>query len=140
MLPLSKRDGVFVQSGLQKGGVCLCSQMKIDSYQFGEIVIEGVSYSSDIIIVNNFVRPNWWRKQGHLLSVEDLEAVISAGPSVLIVGCGASGLMKVPDRTRQALQEHNIQLEVLDSYKAAERFNELSQTETHIAAALHLTC
>ncbi len=114
--------------------------MRIDSYQFGQIVIEGVSYSGDVIIVNNFVRPNWWRKQGHLLSAEDLEGVISAGPSVLIVGCGASGLMKVPERTRQVMEKHNIKLEILDSYKAVQRFNELSQTETHIAAALHLTC
>ena len=114
--------------------------MRIDSYQFGRIVIEGISYSSDVIIVNNFVWSNWWRKQGHLLSAEDLEGVISAGPSVLIVGCGASGLMKVPERTRKVMEEHNIKLEILDSYKAVQQFNELSQTETRIAAALHLTC
>ena len=114
--------------------------MHIDSYQFGKIVIDGVSYSSDIIILGDSVQSDWWRKQGHSLSAEDLKTVIADKPSVLVVGCGASGLMKVPDETRQVLQEHDIQLEALDTYKAVKRFNELSQQGINVAAALHLTC
>lgn len=114
--------------------------MHIDSYQFGKIVIDGVSYSSDCLIVGNAIEADWWRKQGHSLSVEDLETVIAAKPSVLVVGCGASGLMKVPEQTRLALQEHGIRLEALDTKKAVQRFNELSQADTNVAAALHLTC
>jgi len=114
--------------------------MQIDSYQFGKIVIDGISYSSDIIILGGSVQADWWRKEGHSLAVEDLESVIGARPSVLIVGCGASGLMKVPERTRQVLQENNIQLEAVDTRKAVQRFNELSQTGVNVAAAMHLTC
>lgn len=114
--------------------------MHIDSYQFGKIVIDGTAYSSDVIILGDSVQSNWWRKQGHLLSAEDLKTIIAAKPSVLVVGCGASGLMKVPDQTRQVLQEHDIQLEALDTDKAVQRFNELSQSGENVAAALHLTC
>jgi len=114
--------------------------MHIDSYQFGKIVIDGIDYSSDCIILGDTVHSNWWRKQAHSLSEEDLQAVIAAKPSVLIVGCGASALMKVPEETRRALQEHNIQTEALDTHKAVERFNELSQAGVNVAAALHLTC
>ena len=114
--------------------------MHIDSYQFGKIVIDGVEYSSDCIILGNSVQANWWRKQGHLLSAEDLESIIKAKPSLLIVGCGASGLMKIPNETRHVLLEEDIQLEAVDTARAVERFNELSQTDVNIAAALHLTC
>jgi len=114
--------------------------MHIDSYQFGRIVVDGTAYNSDLIILGGAVRPNWWRGQGHLLSVEDLQTVIAAGPSVLIVGCGASGMMKVPDATRQTLAEHQIRLEALDTRKAVQRFNELSRQGANVAAALHLTC
>lgn len=114
--------------------------MHIDSYQFGEIVIDGVSYSSDVIILGDTVQSNWWRKQGHSSSAEDIKPIIAARPSILIVGCGASGLMKVPEQTRLALQEHGIRMEALDTKKAVQRFNELSQTDTNAAAALHLTC
>jgi hypothetical protein len=116
------------------------AKVQIDSYQFGKIVVEGVAYGSDIIILSDSVHPNWWRKQGHSLSAEDLKIVIAARPTVLVVGCGASGLMKVPDYTRQILQESVIQLEALDTYKAVQRFNELSDQRANVAAALHLTC
>ena len=114
--------------------------MHIDSYQFGKIVVDGANYGSDIIILGDSVQSNWWRKQGHSLSAEDIEPVIAARPSVLIVGCGASELMKVPEKTQQVLQKNNIQLEALDTYKAVQRFNELSKAGVNVAAALHLTC
>ena len=114
--------------------------MQIDSYQFSKIVIDGVDYNKDVIILDGAVHANWWRKQGHLLSAEDLQPVITAKPSVLIVGCGASGLMKISDEARHVLLEEDIQLEAVDTAKAVERFNELSKTDVNIAAALHLTC
>ena len=114
--------------------------MHIDSYQFGKIVIDGVDYSKDCLILDGVVQANWWRKQGHLLSAEDLQPIIAAKPTVLIVGCGASGLMKVSDEAREVLLEEDIQLEAVDTAKAVERFNELSKTGVNIAAALHLTC
>ena len=64
--------------------------MHIDSYKFGEIVIDGTSYSSDCLIVGDSIVFNWWRKQGHLLAAEDQQPVIAAKPSVLVVGCGAN--------------------------------------------------
>jgi len=114
--------------------------MHIDSYQFGKIVIDGVDYSKDCLILDGVVQANWWRKQGHLLSAEDLQPIITAKPTLLIVGCGASGLMKIPNETRHVLLEEEIQLEAVDTARAVERFNELSKTGVNIAAALHLTC
>jgi hypothetical protein len=112
----------------------------IDSYQFGQITVDGVSYTGDIIILGDTVQSNWWREQGHLLSPEDIQSIIAARPSTLVVGCGASGLMKVAEETRQVLNENNIQLEAVDTGKAVQRFNELSQSGQNVAAALHLTC
>jgi hypothetical protein len=114
--------------------------MHIDSYQFGKIVIDGVDYNNDLILLGDTVQSDWWRKQGHSLAAEDLETVLKAKPSVLVVGCGASGLMDVPDQTRQALKKHNIQIETFDSYKAVQKFNELSEAGVNVAAAMHLTC
>lgn len=114
--------------------------MHIDSYKFGEIVIDGVSYNSDLIILGGTVESGWWRKQGHSLAVEDLSSVIAAGPSVLVAGCGASGMMKVPQQTKTVLQENGIELEAVDTRKAVQRFNELAKAGTDVAAAMHLTC
>jgi len=114
--------------------------MRIDSYQFGKIVIDGASYNSDLIILAGSVHSGWWRKQGHSLAIEDLTSVIAAKPSVLVVGCGASGLMQVPEETRQALEENGIQVEICDTNEAVRRFNGLAQAGADVAAAMHLTC
>lgn len=116
--------------------------MHIDSYQFGEIVIDGARYDSDVIILGGAVQSNWWRSEGHSLGVEDLTSVIEAKPSVLVVGCGASRPcgMDVPGATQQFLKEKGIQLEAMGTYKAVEKFNELSEAGVNVAAALHLTC
>jgi hypothetical protein len=42
--------------------------MHIESYQFGKIVVDGVSYSSDVVILGNAVQDNWRRIHGHVLS------------------------------------------------------------------------
>lgn len=114
--------------------------MHIDSYQFGKIVIDGTAYNSDCLIFGGSVKPNWWRKKGHLLTPEDLEPVIAARPSILIVGCGASGMMKVSEDTIQLLQEHGIESFQANTNKAVEKFNELATKGKNVAAALHLTC
>ena len=45
--------------------------MKIDSYSFGRIVINGKTYTSDVIIFPDKVDASWWRKEGHLLQLAD---------------------------------------------------------------------
>jgi hypothetical protein len=114
--------------------------MHIDSYQFGKIVIDGTAYNSDCLILGGSVRPNWWRKQGHLLTVEDLKPVIAAKPSILVVGCGASGMMKVSENIDEMLQEQGVELFAANTHKAVERFNELAGKGENVAGALHLTC
>jgi hypothetical protein len=114
--------------------------MHVDSCKFGRIVVDGETYTSDCLIFRDRIEPDWCRKEGHELSVDDLEAVLSAGPEVLVVGCGAYGVMKVSDEVRTLLRSRNVQLETLKTAKAAERFNELLAAGRNVVAALHLTC
>jgi hypothetical protein len=114
--------------------------MNIESYQFGRIVIDGTEYTSDCILIGDKVRPDWWRKSGHLLSIEDLDSVIQAKPEILIIGTGASGIMKVPQQIIDKLHQHNIKAQVLKTTEAVNHYNELLKAGTDVAAALHLTC
>lgn len=114
--------------------------MHIDSFHFGQIVIDNKEYTNDCIILNDMVLPDWWRKEGHKLGIEDINPVIEAKPSILIVGCGTMKKMKIANDTRKLLQKNNIEMIALDTPKAAEKFNELINKGQKIAAALHLTC
>jgi hypothetical protein len=113
--------------------------MKIDSYDFGRIVIDGKRYSSDLVILPQRVAENWWRKEGHLLNIVDLEEVVKEKPEVLIVGTGANGVMKVPEDVKSYLKEKGIELIAVNSFEATGLFNELS-SKKRVACALHLTC
>jgi len=111
----------------------------IDSYHFGQIVINGQKYSSDVVIFSDRVKDDWWRKTGHELCVEDIAEVMTENPEVLVVGTGESGLMKVLPEVEQAAQAREIKLVVATTDKACNTYNQLGHSQ-RLVAALHLTC
>ena len=112
--------------------------MHIDSYTFGRIVIDGKTYTSDVLVFPERVVSPWWRRQGHLLQMEDLVEVIRERPEVLIVGKGFSGLMKVPQGLLDELGSLGIKVIAERTTRAVTIFNDYSGGR--VAAALHLTC
>jgi hypothetical protein len=111
----------------------------IDSYSFGQIVVDRRRYTSDVIIFPDHVRDNWWRKEGHSLHVDDLKEILQEKPEVLVVGTGSSGLVRVPEETRKRVESEGIKLVVEPTEKACETFNQLPKSR-RVVAALHLTC
>lgn len=112
---------------------------KIDSYGFGHIVIDGCSYTSDVIVLPDRVIDGWRREDGHRLEIADLDEVLRAKPEVLVVGCGCYGVMEVPAATAEYVRKSGIELITLDTAAAVEMYNKLS-VEKKVMAALHLTC
>jgi len=113
--------------------------MIITHYSFGKIVIDGRTYTSDVIIYPGRVDDTWWRKEGHRLQPEDLTAVIEAGPEAVVIGTGNLGLMKVPAETKAYLQSRGIEVHLARTGRAVDLFNTLQATRRTIAC-LHLTC
>jgi hypothetical protein len=114
--------------------------MQIDSYSFGVMKVEGAEYSSDLIILGDSIRPNWWRKDGHSLVMEDIEQVLEFRPEVLVVGSGASAMMRIPAATEKMLAEQGIKLITANTAEAVKQFNELAEEGQKVAGAFHLTC
>ena len=111
----------------------------IDSYNFGKIVIDGQTHSKDVILLPDRVIANWWRNEGHKLSMNDLEDVLAAKPQGLVVGQGAYSRMQVPEQVKTELRVEGIELIVLPTSEACQKYNELSR-DGKFTAALHLTC
>ncbi len=114
--------------------------MYIDAYHFGRIDIGGKTFTSDVIVMPGEVKDGWWRKEGHNLQLEDLEAAIHEKPEMLIIGTGYFGRMSVPDDTRSRLQSLGIQVVTAKTSLAVQDFNRLQQEYARVVAALHLTC
>jgi hypothetical protein len=111
----------------------------IESYDFGRIVIDGRKFGSDVIIFPDRIDGNWWRKEGHTLSVDDVKEIVEAKPEVLVVGTGYSGLMKINPETENYLKSSGIELIAGRTDKACTTYNELFKSR-RVVAALHLTC
>lgn len=113
--------------------------MKIREYSFGRITVGGRTYTSDVIIYPDIVRPSWWRRDGHALRVEDIEEVLLYRPEVVIIGTGYYGVMRVPPATIEAVKARGIEIHAQRTSDAVSLFNELSDVSKTVAC-LHLTC
>ena len=114
--------------------------MRIDTFTFGSIVIDGNKYTSDLIIhPDGPVVTSWRRKRGHWLSSDDINGLIASQPEVIIAGTGVYGLVKPEKDLQQMLQKKRIEFFAARNKKAMEHFNELS-LKKRIGACFHLTC
>lgn len=115
-------------------------KMKIESCTFGKVIIDGAAYTRDVIVFPDRIQKDWWRQEGHSLSVADLKTVFERKPACFIMGCGHSRVLKVPDATRQALAEAGIELIELDTKAACDELNQRFANNEDAACGLHLTC
>jgi hypothetical protein len=111
----------------------------IEKYSFGSITIDGRTYDADVLIYPERIDDHWWRKEGHRLQLADLAGVCETRPSVLVIGTGYFGRMRVDPAVSDWLQQQGITLIACDTTRACAEFNRLHETQK-VAAALHLTC
>jgi hypothetical protein len=110
----------------------------IDGYGFGHVTIDGREETRDVIVLPRRVVRGWWRKDGHGLVLEDLSDVLDELPERLVVGTGAHGQMRPDPDALEMLRARGIDVEVLPTAEAVNRYAALDPRTT--AAALHLTC
>ncbi len=112
----------------------------IESYSFGRMVIDGTSYTKDVIIFpDGRILSPWWRNQGHVLEVKDLKELIAAAPEIIICGTGAMGVMCPTDAVKEYLEARNVEFSARKSSKAVETYNQLSGNKK-VGGCFHLTC
>ena len=112
----------------------------IDSYSFGNIIIDGKKYTNDVIIYpDGRINGSWWRKEGHKLYAEDIADLIDYAPELIIAGTGAYGIIKPEAGLEELLNDKGIKFQALPSEKAVEEYNQLCG-EKKVGACFHLTC
>ena len=112
----------------------------IDNYSFGEIVIDGREYDSDVLIYpGGMVECSWRRRDGHMLRMEDLRELLLSDPKTIIAGIGAYAMMRIEDDLVTRLSDAGIELVVLPTDEAVDALN-VSADRRITAACLHLAC
>jgi len=114
---------------------------RIENYRPGHVTVDGAEQTKDVIVLPHRVVPNWWRRNGHSLVIEDLDEVLDDLPEHLIVGCGYASQLRPDPSVVEALAKRGTEVEALPTPDAVDRYAELeAENPAAIAAALHLTC
>ncbi len=113
--------------------------MIISDFSFGRIVVNGKTYSKDVIIFPDQIFSPWRRGEGHLLQIDDLVEVVKTDITEVIIGTGYYGSMKVPSDVIEFLKDKGITTSINKTPDAADVFNR-TISERAAIAALHLTC
>jgi hypothetical protein len=115
----------------------------IDYYKFGYIRIDGLEYTKDLIFTKDevLVYP-WWRKEGHVFSLSDMEGILDKIENVthIIFGTGAYGMVKIEDDIFKYFRKAKKEVSVYNTQKAVDNFNELVRDGKMPLALFHLTC
>ncbi|MFZ3135969.1 MAG: MTH938/NDUFAF3 family protein, partial [Thermodesulfovibrionales bacterium] len=110
-----------------------------DSYSFGNIKIDGKKFIKDLVIFPEKINSSWRIKIGHLLSEDDIAEILDYKPEILIIGTGASGLMKVDDKVKEKVRSLGIEFIIKKTSEAVSEYNRIYK-DKKVACALHLTC
>src|SRR5918994_7963900 len=81
---------------------------ELGDYGFGSLTVDGERHTRDLIVLPDRVVPDWWRREGHSLAMEDLDEVIDELPERLILGCGAHGRLEPPQAGLGGLRARGV--------------------------------
>ena len=115
-------------------------QKRVESYTFGVMLVGGVVYRSDLLILpDGTVDKAWRRKDAHRLLLTDLKALVAAKPDVIVAGTGARGGMVVDPTLEEKLKKKGIELVAVPTSDAMKVYNTMRR-KRNIGACFHLTC
>ena len=114
--------------------------LRIDNCSFGSLVINGKTYTDDLVIYpDGEIMGPWRRKRGHQLSIDDMRELIDAAPEIIIAGTGVSGGVMPDKDLEKELSKLAIKFIAASNQKAIQIFNDL-EPDNRVGACFHLTC
>jgi len=89
----------------------------------------------------------WWRKESHVIDVEDVKRAVEQNPETIIIGTGESGVARVTEEAQKFIKERGIRLIIDLTEPATKTFNirkeeskEKERRQEKVIGLFHLTC
>lgn len=122
----------------------------INEYHFGSITINGKKYNYDVEVRWTLLDSKhltgqaevlkWWRKESHIINIDDVKGSIKQKPEVIVIGTGESGVAKVTEDAQKEVNLKGIKLIIDKTGEAIKTFNILKEREKKVIGLFHLTC
>jgi hypothetical protein len=116
---------------------------RIESAEFGKIVVDGKEYNKDIIITGNgnvIYRPGYAEEKygtHHIICMEEIKLMLRDYPRVIIIGTGQYGACRFEKGVKEEIEKQEVKLLVEKTPKAIHLFNNVNERK---AGLFHLTC
>ena len=107
----------------------------IDAYQAGSIRVNGLEYTTSVIITPQKLYPDWPPQMFSDLATQHIEQIILLKPEIMIIGTGKQLQFPRPELIAQVF-EHDIGFEVMDTGAACRCYNLLLSEGRNVAAGL----
>ena len=119
----------------------------IEEYHFGSIKIDGKAYNHDVEVRWDKTVLKWWRKESHVIDVEDIKRALDQNPEVIVIGTGESGLAEVTEEAKKEIESRGIELIIDVTEEAIKTFNIIKEEsekeegrQRRVIGLFHLTC
>lgn len=111
----------------------------IDAFRFGEMIIDGRCYRTDIVLYPDHVEALWERCEQHVVKIADMRKILLLRPEYLLIGAGQPGLLHVLWETQEYILQQGIQLVTVPTENAIRLYNRIYD-KCLIIGAFHLGC
>jgi hypothetical protein len=116
----------------------------ITAESWGRLEVEGGHVFKDAKLWPGGAREWDWRETGtgHSPGIqpEDVAELVEHGAEVVILSRGRLGALKVPDATVADLRQRGVEVEVLKTGPALDRYGVLRREGRAVGALIHSTC
>jgi len=119
----------------------------IEEYHFGSITIDGKTYNHDVEVRWSGEVLSWWRKESHVIDIDDIKRAVEQNPDVIIIGTGESGIAEVTEEAKKEIKSKGIELIIDLTEEAVKTFNIIKEEsekeegkQKKVIGLFHLTC
>jgi hypothetical protein len=117
---------------------------KIDSFNFGFIVVDDKQYTRDVIILPDGTvkeRDSGKGRLGsHSIARSEVESLTRSQPDVILIGTGVQGMARLARDAEHFLMEPSLNLTLLPSPQIVKKYNQYIEDGEKVAALIHVTC
>lgn len=138
-----KRDKIFrtfirMKSSIRHGN--RYNPIKINSIEFGSIMINNKKYNNDIIVSYKGSIQKIETQLRHLISKKEFDIMLADGPEIILIGTGVEGDMQISSEVQRLAEQKGIEIFDSRSSEAIKKFNQLYESGKRVVAFIHITC
>ena len=111
--------------------------VRINSFKFGEVTVEGKTYYSDVVV--------FWdgkvmlRRKEHIFGMGEFLKILERKPTNIVIGTGVADMVRVAPEVVEVAKRKKVKLFVDKPENAVDIFNGLAKSRKKVVAVIHTT-